>query len=261
MEGGDEIIFTGAYKDFKLGMRFDLSGREPKDAAAALAYISASIEPQAFAFSGIDTKKIDEFAKPAGKGIGAVAAFFEKNPTGAIRERLSAAMEKPELMAVGETYLINQLLVKAGVQFKVQPSPAITPKEEKIEDFVGFIGNYRGWIAIKKLGLGNVQDYEVSGILSGINHTIVNKAFDFSGVKKDDAAVDSVAKGKRKSYGNLAAALKELEPKLTGSPDDAYLVCKVCENLSYKPYASPEMLTAAHPDIKPPKVRGRKPKG
>ncbi|MDD5171897.1 MAG: DUF2666 family protein [Candidatus ainarchaeum sp.] len=261
MEGGDEIIFTGAYKDFKLGIRFDLSGKEPKDAACALGYVSSKIEPYAFAFSGIDTKRIDEFAKPGGKGVGGVAAFLEKNPAGAMREKLSTAMKRPELMSVAGSYLINQLLVKAGVQFKIMPSPAVAPKEEKIEDFIGLIGNYKGWIAIKKLGLENVQDYEVSGILSGINHTIVNKAFDFAGMKKDDAAVDSVVKGKRKSYGNLATALRELETKLTGAPDDAYVVCKVCENLGYKPYASPEMLTAAYPDIKPPKVKGRKPKG
>lgn len=261
MESGDEIIFTGEYKGFRLGIRFDLSGKEPGYAASALAYISERIEPHAFAFSGIDTRKIDEFARPDGKGIGAVAAFFEKNPTGAIREALAAAMTNRDLMPVAESYLLNQLLTKAGVQFKAAPSPAVVPKEEKIEDFVGFAGKYKEWIAIKKLGLEKVQDYEVSGILSGINHTIVNKAFVFAGMKKDDAAVDSVVKGRRKSYGNLAAALRELETKLTGGPDDAYLVCKVCENLCYKPYASPDMLTAAYPDIKPPKVKGRKPKG
>jgi len=259
MEGGDELIFTGQYKDFRLGMRFDLSGKEPKDVAAALSYISERIEPAAFAFSGIDTKKVAEFAKPAGKGVGAVAAFFEKNPAGAIRGTLGSAMKNPALMSVAESYLLNQLLMNAGVPFKAASS-AITPKEERIEDFIGLIGNYKGWIAVKKLGLEKVQDYEVSGILSGINHTIVNKAFDFAGMK-DDALVGSVASGKRKSYGNLGAALKELEPKLTNTPDDAYIVCKVCENVGYKPYASPEMLTNAHPDIKPPKVKGRKPKG
>ncbi|NYZ73866.1 DUF2666 family protein [Candidatus Micrarchaeota archaeon] len=260
MEGGDELIFTGQYKDFRLGIRFDLSGKEPKDAAAALAYISERIEPAAFASSGIDTKKVEDFAALDGKGVGAVVAFLEMNTTGAIREKLGSAMNNPDLMSVAECYLLNQLLMKAGVAFKVAPSPAVVPKEEKIEDFIGFIGNYKGWIAIKKLGLENVQDYEVSGILSGINHTIVNKAFDFAGMK-NDALVGSVASGKRKSYGNLGAALRGLEGKLTGGADDAYVVCKVCENVGYKPYASPEMLTNAYPDIKPPKVKGRKPKG
>jgi hypothetical protein len=261
MAGEDEILFTGAYKGFSLGARFGLSGRKPGEVAAALSYVSASIEPHAFVFSGIDTEKIDGFAKPAGKGIGAVCSFLESLSPGGIRESLGKALPEPPLMSAAESYLFNRLLDRAGVAFKVQPSPDLKPSEEKIGDFIGFIGKYCDWIAIKKLGLENVQDYEVSAILAGINHTVVNKAFDFAGLKKDDALVNAIAGGRRRSLGNVALALRALEPKLTGGQEDAYLVCKVLETLGYKPYASPEMLTDAHPDIKPPKVKGRKPKG
>lgn len=261
MDGNDEIIFTGAYKDFSLGIRFDLTGRKPEDVAAALAFISANIEPQAFRFSGIDTKKIDGFVKVSGNGLPAACGFLDSLGPGGVKDALQKAVPDPKLLRAAESYFFGRLLESAGVPFKVAAAPSAKPAKEGIGDFIGFVGKFGTWIAIKKLGLEKVQDYEVSGILSGINHTMVNKAFDFAGVAKDDALVASAAGGKRRSYGNVSLALKEIEPKLGGNPSDAYTVCKTLETLGYKPYASPEMLSDAHPDIKPPKVKGRKPKG
>jgi len=259
MFGGDEVIFTGEHKGFKLGVAFDLKGKEPKDVAQVLAYISSKIEQSAFEFSGIDTKKIDGLAKVRGTGLKAVVDFIEN--VGKLRDELGKCVSDPKLICVAECYLFNRLLTQANVQFKIMPTNAPKPTDEKIEDFIGFIGKYKDWVAVKKLGMEKVQDYEVSGILSGVDHSIVNKAFEFAGVNKNDSLVSAVTSGKRKSYSNLAAALKELEPKLPDGLDGAYIVCKVFETLGYKPYASPDMLTEAHPDIKPPKVKGRKPKG
>jgi hypothetical protein len=256
----EELIFTGGYKSFSLNVRFDLSGKGPADAAAALAFISERIEPHAFRFSGIDTAAVERFAKAGGRGVGAVRAFFEERAPGAIKDALSRAVPVPELMPAAESCLFNSLLRSAGVPFKADPAGA-KPSEHGKEDFIGFIGNYGGWVAIKKLSLEKVRDYEVSGILSGINHTIVNKAFDFAGMRRNDDEIGAAVKGKRRSYGNVAPLLRELEPKLDGTRSDGYVVCKALEGLGYKPYASPEMLTSAHPDIKPPKVKGRKPKG
>lgn len=262
MIGDDEIIFSGSYKDFKFGVHFNLDGRQESEVAKVLGYISSSIEPYAFRFSGIDTKMIEDFAKPAGKGIPAIYGFLESNPQAKIRNSLAKALPDPKLLPAAESCFFNRMLSKAGAEFKISASePPLKASGEKLEDQIAFIGKYKSWIAIKKLSLDDVKDYEVSGILSGINHSIVNKAFDFAGMNKDDAAVSSITKGKRKSYGNLVLCLRELESKLTGSADDAYVVCKVMETLGYRPYASPGMLTNAHPDIKPPKVRGRKPKG
>ena len=81
------------------------------------------------------------------------------------------------------------------------------------------------------------------------------------GTEADDGYGGEIPKGKRKSYINLAAALNEVSGKLTGTKQDAYTIMKVFEKLSFTPYATPSMLTAAYPDIKPPKVKGRKPKG
>jgi hypothetical protein len=259
MFGGDEVIFTGDYKGFKLGVAFDLKGKEPKDVAQVLAYISSKIEQPAYEFSGIDTKKIDGMAKVKGTGLSAIINFIEN--TSKLRDELGKCVSNPKLICVAESYLFNRLLTQTGVQFKILSTNAQKPSDEEIGDFIGFIGKYKDWVAIKKLGMEKVQDYEVSGILSGINHSIVNKAFEFAGVNKNDSLVSSVTSGKRKSYANLAAVLKELEPKLPNGTDSAYVVCKVFETLNYKPYASPDMLTEAYPDIKPPKVKGRKPKG
>jgi hypothetical protein len=167
----------------------------------------------------------------------------------------------PLLLPAAESCFLNSILVKAGVPFKPAPGEVtVKPAAEQPGDVIAFIGKFGQWVAIKKLGLEKAQEYEVSAILAGINHTIVNKAFDFSGVVRDDALIASVSAGKRRSLGNLGMCLRELEGKLRSDDSDAYAVCKVFETLGYKPYASPEMLRDAHPDIKPPKVKGRKPK-
>jgi hypothetical protein len=256
MAGNDEIIFNGAYKDFKLGVRFDLGGKSAEEVVYALGYIGAAIEPHAYRFCGIDTAKIDAFAKPQGTGLEAVCAFLQERPPKAMQAALAEALPKAELMSAAESYLLNRLLARAGVQFTARSAAALAPQQEEIGDHIAFIAKYGAWVAIKKLGLEKVQDYEVSGILAGTNHTLVNKGFDFAGAKAGVAAVT-----KRKTLGNLCAALTELAPKLSGSPGDAFMIVKTMEGIGYRPYASPDMLTAAYPDIKPPKVKGRKPKG
>ncbi len=259
MEGSDELIFSGFYKDMKLGIRYDLSGKSESDVAGVLHQVSNSIEKKAFEFSGIDTKAIDAYAKLQAVGLQAIVQFTETHSPGAIKAELQKACPKPELLLTAESYLLNVLLTNAGVQFKANVASTIKPTSEKVEDQIAFIASYKNWISIKKLGLESVQDYEVSGTLSSVNHTLVNKGYDFAGTKKDDALVESISKGKRKSFNNIGTALKELAVK--PEAQNSYVVCKVCESIGIRPFASPEMLTAAYPDIKPPKQRGRKPKG
>lgn len=256
MSGNDEIIFNGEYKDFKVSVRFDLGGKSADEVVYALGYICSAIEPHAYRFSGIDTKKIDAFAQPDGKGLKAVCDFLRARPPKAISAALAEALPKEELIPAAESCMLNRLLTKAGVRFTAQSSATLKPQDEEIGDHIAFIAKYKDWMAIKKLGLERVQDYEVSGILCSVNHTLVNKGFDFAGAKADVAIA-----GKRKTLGNLCAALSELAPKLSGGREDAFMVTKVMEGVGYRPYASPDMLTAAYPDIKPPKMRGRKPKG
>ena len=254
MVGTDEIIFSGAYKDFKLGVHYDLNGKKPEEIAEILGYLSSEIEPYAFKFSGVDIKKIEDFVKPNGKGISSVCEFLENNSTE--WNRIVKNLDNKKLKAVADSYMINRLLTNAGVDFKVS-SQKVDGEKEEIDDQIAFIGKFEKWVSIKKLSTGGAKDYEVSGILAGINFSVVNKAFDFAGIDKDDAAVAAATKGKRKSLGNVVDALKSLGDKA----ENPYVVCKVLEELGYRPYASSHMLTDAYPDIKPPKVKGRKPKG
>jgi len=251
----DEIIFSGKYRDFSLGVHYDITGKDESEVSAILGHISSRIEPYAFGFSGIDTKAIDGYIRLDGKGIPAVHKYLEENSS-AWAKWIKGSIKNPALLPAAESYFFNRLLEKAGIGFKVSREPSVKPANEESGNAIAFVGKYKGWVAIKKMGLDKAKDYEVSGILSGINFTVVNKAFDFAGIEKKDDLVQSITRGKRKSYGNAVACLKELE-----SENNPYVICKVLETLGYRPYASPHMLTDAYPDIKPPKVRGRKPKG
>jgi hypothetical protein len=263
MSEDSEIFFIGKYKDFKLSVNFNMGGASEQDAAYVLGYINERIGEHAFRFSGINIAKIKTFAKPNGVGLKAILSFLESNPQAKIKQVLLDGIKDEKLLPAAESFFFNQLLKNAKVDFRITDElikSDITPQEEEIESQIIFVGNYGGWISIKKLSMDEVQDYEVSAILAGINNTIVHKAFTFSGCNQNDELVGKIAKG-RKSFGNLLEALRKLETELTGNAiDDAYLVCKVFEKQGYKPYASPEMLSKAYPDIKPPKPKGRMPK-
>ncbi len=256
MFGGEEIIFTGAYKGLNLGIKYDVSGKDEKEVSAVLTDISNNIEPHAFALSGIDVKAIDGFVDFKGKGISGVCDYLN-NKSSEWNKWAKANVERKELMPVAESYLFNKLLHEAGIAFKTDGKSPIKPEKEEIGDVIAFVGRYKSWMAIKKLGLDNVKDYEVSGILAGINFTVVNKGFDFAGIEKDDDKVKAITKGKRKSYKNAIMCLEDVKSE----GENPYLVAKVLEAINYRPYASSHMLTSAYPDIKPPKVKGRKPKG
>jgi hypothetical protein len=238
-----EIIFVGKYKDFKLGVHYSMDKSTETDAAYVLGSISNKIDEPSFRFSGININKIKEFATPDGTGLSAVISFLEKNPQAKIKEVLLDGIRDKLLLPAADSFFFNQLLKAAKVDFTITNelvNSTIVPESEEPEDSIAFIGNFKGWMAIKKLGLDEVEDYEVSAILAGISNTIVNKAFDYSGCKKDDELVGKIATG-RKAYGNLLNALRKLETSLTGNKlDDAYLVCKVFEKIGYKAYPSPE---------------------
>jgi hypothetical protein len=258
MEGDDEILFAGSYKEFNLGIRFPMKGKSKIDAAYALAYVSQQIEDVAFRFSGIDTKKIDAMAKVNGSGMNAVIKFLETQKPNELRASLMTACPKPELISVAECYFFNRVFENAGVAFKLKPallSSSLKPETEKPSDQMILLAKYGNWISIKKLSIDKTTEpWEVAGILSGINNTIVNKAFELA-----DATGSGVAFAGRKSMGNVAEALKKIV--LTGTAiNDALILNKTMEALGYKPYAHPDMLTAAYPDIKGVKLKGRKPK-
>jgi len=264
MEGEDEIILSGTYKDFRKELRYGLASADDAEVAKVLGAVCDAAEPHAFAFSGVDVAGIRAYAKPSGTGLQAVADFLKDNPQAGIKERLKSLCPMPELLPAAESCFFNMLMTEAKVSFRMGDSiakPSIVPSKEEAGDVIVFVGKYKSWISIKKLGLEGAKDYEVSAVLASVVHTATNKAFDLSGTQKDDALVAKAASGKRRAYGNLADALGVILPELKNERlSDAYVICKTFETIGFKPYASPEMLSSAHPDIKPPKVRGRKPK-
>lgn len=240
----EEIILLGEYKNFKSDKHYYVEKAQNSDIAGLLVELSNSIELQAYQFSGIDTKKIDSIAKVE-KGLTAVVNFLKSFKRDSL---LPAANNKSKMLPIAESYLINQLLKNAQVNFKPNIKSAIKPETEKPEDQIAFIGNCKGWFAAKKLSIDSkTEDWEVSAILSGINYTLINKSFDFADLKGN-------TKSGRKSLGNLTNALSEI------NENDAYAVCKTCEGFGYFPYATPQILMDEYPGVKPPKVKGRKAK-
>ncbi len=247
MIGDDEIIFSGKYKGLNLNVRYGLRGASKKDVAGALVEVIKTIEPFAYEFSEINCKKVEEIASKAGKDLASVAKFIRENP---VRKMLEGAVKDEKLTTAAESYFFNRVLANVGINLFPDAKTSIKPEPEKVEGQIVFVAKYEKWVAIKKLALEGVKDWEVSGLLSGIVQTAVNKAFEFTGESGE------VSTGKRrKSFGAAADLLEELIGK------DAYTIVKSLENLGYVPYANPDMLTAAHPDIKPPKLRGRIAKG
>jgi len=115
MIGGEELIFSGAYKNFKLGVRYDLSGASDKDVAAILTSLSEKIEGAAYQFSEIEIKKIDSFVSPTGKGIEAVLSFLNKNSQSEIKKELLSAcnfysiLQSPPLVSQNAKHLLSFL--------------------------------------------------------------------------------------------------------------------------------------------------------
>ena len=143
----------------------------------------------------------------------------------------------------------------------LQCSKVHLSQRRKSEDQIVFIGHYKDWAVIKKLSINQkTEGWEVSGILSGIVFSLVPKVFQFAGASNPSVDVLKLCTGKRKSYTNVIEVLKQIS--LSGNQfQDAFLLLRVMETIGYKPYANPEMLCKEYPDIKPPKVKGRKPRG
>jgi len=247
MIGDDEIIFSGKYRELDIKIRYNLKDAGEKDVAGVLVEVVKKIEPLAYGFSGIDCKKIEGIAAGAGKDLPSIAKFIRDN---SVRKMLEGTVKEEKLVTAAESYFFNRALANAGVSILPNVSTGIKPEKESVEGQIVFVGKYGKWVSIKKLGLDGAQDWEVSGVLSSIVHTALNKAFEFAG-QSGDVALGN----RRKSFGAAADLLGELAGK------DAYTIVKALENLGYAPYANPGMLTAAYPDIKPPKPRGRMPKG
>ena len=93
--------------------------------------------------------------------------------------------------------------------------------------------------------------------MSAIIYTLVNKSFEFASKKPDEKEIAKISSGKRKSYSNLAVALRAAEEN---NIKDGCSIIKICESIGFYPYPTTSLLSDAYPTIKPPKVKGRTPK-
>ncbi|MEM2908791.1 MAG: DUF2666 family protein [Candidatus Bilamarchaeaceae archaeon] len=259
MVGKEEILFSGKYKEFEYGVRYDLSRATERDVAFALCEIVSRVEPYAYRFSGVDCEKVEKLVEGVGEGLLAVAAYLRESDT---QKQLETTVKDKLLMPAAESYFFNRALTNAGVPLLPEVQASLEGESEPIEEKIVFIGKYKEWIAIKKLVVEGVEDWEISGILSSIVETGVRKAFYFCNktgeidVWKNNG--DANKKKIRKSFKNAADLLIKLDGMMgSDKTTNAYLVVKSLTALGYNPHASVEMLTAAHQELKVRRPRGR----
>lgn len=249
MLGDEELIFSGRYKDFAFGQRFDLSSANPKDVASALLHISNNIEQAGYRFSGISYDKIDKLAKKLNMPS-EVAQYLSESGT---KNALDDCVKDKKLLPAAESCFLNLLLSRAGINIK--PNIPLSLKGESYEEKgrIIFVAKYREWIVIKKLSLDNIDaDWEISGIIASANMSALNKAFqlasdDYEGKLKE---AKKIAGGKRKS-------LKAAGEIITAVANDPIILTKALEELGYYTYLTPFVLMEAYPDLKPKKPKGR----
>lgn len=245
-----EIFLVGQYNDFEINRHFYTDQASRPELVGILVQLSDMIEPHIYRFSGIETQRIDAIVQVQ-PGLNGVVAFLRSVKRDMLLDMAPRNKEtgepKKTMVPIVENYLLRQALLRAGVPFKPQAHTTLQPQSDGLEDQIIFVGNCEGWFSVKKLTIEDkTADWEVAGLLSSINNTIMNRVWEWTEPKGTPGI------GGRKSLGKLADALGALtEP-------DPYAVCKTCENFGYKPYGSPEMLTDEYPDIKPPKTKGRK---
>lgn len=262
MEGEDELVLVGSYKELSLGYRFDLSKANQSDLIFALGFVNSKVEPFAYKFAPLDVSKIEKFISLKDSGFGAMCNFLSSNSPSSIKSNLeSAANGNKDLLPIAESCFLSLLFKKAKVPFlPFDVSSSLKVQSAENEDFIGFIGKSGSWVAIKKLGLEGAKEYEVSGILCGINHTIITKSFDLLRTPKSSSVAKEATKGKRKSYPALVEALNFISSSQLKGSELSCALSEALELLGFTAYATPGLLTKAYPDIKPPKVKGRKPK-
>ncbi|MFH2106903.1 MAG: hypothetical protein ABII22_06610 [Candidatus Micrarchaeota archaeon] len=266
----DEIILTCKYKGFNIGKKYEFDKPDPKVIAGVLSSLSEDIEQKAFELSGIDTKKIDEL-------VSKKTDLIEGIRTTKKEDLLAGCNNDKPMIPIAESYFLNKMFKKFNIPIRPAPNTSYPSKKEEPSNVV-FIGNVKPWFAARKILVGKTtEDYEISGVLSAANYTIVNKSFEFFMSTIPMAGeMAQFGQGERKSFANLAAALEKLRAfllfskSLTNNNPDlvAYNYFKVCSNVGFNkgvpgfmPYANTYVMVGKYPDLKIKKPKGRVAKG
>lgn len=267
----NEIILSCNYKELKIGKRYVFEGNpDGKVVSGVLSALSDEIEQQAFEWSGLDTKKLDEVvSKCQGVGIKGVISALRTTKRA---DLLPGAKDESAMVPIAESYFLNKLFKKCIVSIRPEPNASFTFTKED-PNHVIFIGNIKPWFAVRRIVVDSkTQEYEVSGILSAINFTITNKSFEFLKLNTTSNDLFSCGTGARKSFSALADAFQELEEKLKLCKLDAnyvaYACLQTCSNVGFKkgvpgymPYANAYVMEDKYPDLKVKKPKGRIAKG
>ncbi len=250
-----EIILSGTFKSLNLKHHFILTNAKEEEVARLLARLSEEIEPFAYEFAGVNSKKVKALV-PSVSSFTQACEHLATVKQSEVKKALKEACAKDELLAAAEVLYISELFKKAGFEAKVKGTTSLTDKNDSNDpEQVAFVGNALGWFSIKKLSIDpSTQDWEVAGILSSINQTMISKMYDFLKLPVQTDEIMKATKGKRKSFGSLAEALKGIDTK------NPRTVMMIAETIGYPLYIRPDILTSAYPDIKPPRVKGRLPK-
>ncbi|MEM3422349.1 MAG: DUF2666 family protein [Candidatus Bilamarchaeaceae archaeon] len=251
MLGDEELIFSGTYKDFSLGVRFDLSNAKPQDVASALIYISEKIEGAGYKFCGINYNSIENVVEK----FNSVEQLCDYLKKGDFKKALDAAVEDKKLIPAAESYFFNLLLRRNNIPIKPSFQLTLKPYSYNEQGRIVFVGKYGDWVAIKKLSLSDVEfDWEVAGLIASVNMTAVKKAFQF-GTKNYIQIEEEAKKLVQKKRKSFAAAAEIIHTTI----DNPVLLTLALEELGYYTYLSLFALMEAYPDLKPKKPKGRMP--
>lgn len=262
----EELRFEMDYKGETHGFHYKLDSASEQDVAHAAASVSGIANEKGFLYSGVNLSRVDSFI--GGLGGEGISGTLTGLAPGELRNCLKDACgEKEKLVPAAEAYFFHRLLGKHSLPCVAEPGMfggRLIMEKTHPKGRIALMAKYKSWVAIKKMSVGpGVRDYEVSGILCAINETLVRKAFEFARI--DTAALDTHAKklaaGRRKSPSVVGEVLESLPEKGKTRVENAYLVFALLGEFGLKPYASREMLSKQYPDVKPPKPRGRMPKG
>lgn len=253
----DEIVFIAKNKEWRDGIRLEITDDTKKEEIAAVLFkVAEQCYDHLFDHAGIKSTKVQRVAREIAKEAEDLQGAARLRPT-KIKKAVVEYCESPAHYKLAESLFNKEFLQELGYEFI--PKTQIEAKRYKTEtreyEEIIFIAKHEEWIMIKKLLIDPklTKQEEVSLILASIYNTIVDKAFEYLGVDveriEEECAED--CKGLKKGFGPITEAMRKGDDAAT-----IYYNRKVCENAGKKLMFENELLQKVYPDLKIPKPRG-----
>lgn len=258
---GDELIFYFKYKSLYYNEKYDLENASKEQLAASLSKVSSFIEENAFSYTEINKRIIDD-AISIGNGLKDIIKTLNlKSQSEWRRILLEACNGKEELISLAENYFISKLLRNNNIYIYhfSYSFPSLSTFSSNDEEIV-FIGKYKDWVVIKKQSIDNkIEQKYIASILFSIQTTAVRKIFDFLNIGDEiKSSVEKITKNKRKSFSALIETLSKISTiQNITDIERNYMIKYSLENIGFFSHAHLIPLQEAYPDLKLPKPRGR----